>query len=116
MDRELVPPLIPGTPECRIVANELNNIAVPWASLPSERLNKAPGNRSQPTPRMAQCDLGAARNFLLSRTAAQKRARKKMEKGRVGRRAEQRNAPTSLTVRELICVQTQGGSRDGCSG
>ena len=53
---------------------------------------------------MAEREFSAPHNLIAIGTTTQEHASQEMEKRRIGR-AEQWNAPTSLTVRELLCVK-----------
>jgi hypothetical protein len=89
MNRDLVAVPIPCALECRVVANELDYITVSWARPLSERLNEALGDGAEPAPGTAKSDFGEAHDFSAIWITAQKRTSQEIEKGRIGRRAEQ---------------------------
>ena len=69
---------LPGTPESAIAAEERDDFRVSRARFPGERLNEAPGNRSQPAPWMAERDFSAAHDLIAIGTTTQENASQKI--------------------------------------
>jgi len=79
----------PGALESGVAAQERDNFSLPGAKLQAEFGDVALSNEAEPTPRMAECGFGAARDLIAIGTATEKAASQHMKKGRVGRRSEQ---------------------------
>ena len=74
------------------------------ADLLRERFNIATCNGLKPTPWAAEGSACTFNDLFNGRVARENGAGQCIHKRRIGRFAEQRNAPTSLTLREQICA------------
>ena len=63
--------------------------------------------RPEPTPRSAKCAAPAGDDLFNGRLAGKKGSRQDAQKGWIRHRRRRRNAPTSLTLREHVCVVAQ---------
>jgi len=97
--------------EAWVVEKELNHVPMPGTKTITESLNIALGYGAKPAPGPAESAAGAGHSLFDGGLTRKKRAGQRSQERRIGRLTKQRNAPTSLTLRELLCAAAQPSSR-----
>jgi hypothetical protein len=116
VNRDLLADPVPRTLKAPIGQQKVFDAVASRPCLTCELFYIAASDWIQPSPWSPQGNPGMARNFICVKPADQKRIGQGPDESRIGRPSKQSSAPTSLTLRELICAGAQGRSSDGCSG
>jgi hypothetical protein len=111
-DHEFIEVLPARASKPRILPQELNHFAMARPCLGSELCEISLRERPKPAPASAQRTAATIEQEIGRRFAGQQSASQRLNQGRIGHDKRRRNAPTSLTLRELFCVGAQRSSCD----